>query len=68
VDIRTWASSIGENVRLFSYVLSCFTDIDLGYCGNIINAPSVNTTLADCNFPCPLDPTEFCGAGNRIEM
>jgi hypothetical protein len=39
-----------------------------GYCGNIINAGSVKTTLTDCSFICPGNPYEYCGAGGRLEM
>ncbi|KAI0157533.1 heme peroxidase [Xylariaceae sp. FL1272] len=38
------------------------------YCGNSINAASKNVTLGDCTMTCSGDDTEYCGAGNRIEM
>lgn len=38
------------------------------YCGNTINNGSVVAALTDCNFVCPGDPYEYCGAGNRLEM
>ena len=39
------------------------------YCGNSLAAGSVPATnQADCSFPCPGNSSEFCGAGNRLEM
>ncbi|KAI9774328.1 MAG: hypothetical protein M1840_004222 [Geoglossum simile] len=39
------------------------------YCGN---NPAAGSSLApnqaDCNFPCPGNSLEYCGAGNRLEM
>jgi hypothetical protein len=26
----------------------------------------VNASESDCNFECPGNPLEFCGAGNRL--
>jgi len=39
-----------------------------GYCGNSVNTDSTNTTLTECNIPCSGDETEYCGAGNRVEL
>ncbi|KAI9756906.1 MAG: hypothetical protein M4579_003660 [Chaenotheca gracillima] len=39
------------------------------YCGDSISAGSVKATnQADCNFACPGNSTELCGAGDRLEM
>ncbi|KAH8797370.1 putative glyoxal oxidase precursor [Xylogone sp. PMI_703] len=39
------------------------------YCGNALNAGSVLAqNQADCNFPCAGDGSEYCGAGNRLEI
>jgi hypothetical protein len=38
------------------------------YCSNTINEGSVQTELSDCSFACPGNPTENCGAGNRLDM
>ncbi|KAE9365731.1 WSC-domain-containing protein, partial [Stipitochalara longipes BDJ] len=38
------------------------------YCGNSLNAGSVPAPPSDCNFPCPGNATEFCGAGNRLNV
>lgn len=38
------------------------------YCGNSLQTGSVNATIADCSFLCPGDKTEYCGAGNRLEL
>lgn len=40
-----------------------------GYCGDTINTGSVlATNQEDCSFVCPGDESEYCGAGNRLEM
>lgn len=36
------------------------------YCGNSFGAGSVNATSTDCNFVCPGNGTEFCGASDRL--
>ncbi len=38
------------------------------YCGNSLHSSSVEAPAAECNMVCGGDPTEFCGAGNRIEL
>jgi len=38
------------------------------YCGDSLNAGSVPAPPGDCNFPCPGNATEFCGAGNRLNV
>ncbi|KAI1328804.1 heme peroxidase [Xylariaceae sp. FL0255] len=38
------------------------------YCGDSIASSSTNTTIDECSMTCSGDPTEYCGAGNRIEM
>ncbi|TEA17549.1 WSC domain-containing protein [Colletotrichum sidae] len=38
------------------------------YCGNSLDATSTSAALGDCNFPCSGDSTQYCGAGNRIEL
>ncbi|GAB7357018.1 hypothetical protein MBLNU459_g7845t2 [Dothideomycetes sp. NU459] len=38
------------------------------YCGNTINAGSVSVTVSDCNMVCGGNATEYCGAGNRLDM
>ncbi|CZR50423.1 uncharacterized protein PAC_00295 [Phialocephala subalpina] len=38
------------------------------YCGDTINTGSVPAPSTDCNFQCPGDATENCGAGNRLNM
>jgi hypothetical protein len=45
-----------------------FADLQLGYCGNAINAGSVLAALTDCSLTCPGNQYEYCGAGNRLEM
>ncbi|GAB1318229.1 Putative fungistatic metabolite [Madurella fahalii] len=34
------------------------------YCGNTINAGSAETAAAECNFACPGNPDQDCGADN----
>ncbi|KAH0559498.1 hypothetical protein GP486_003989 [Trichoglossum hirsutum] len=39
------------------------------YCGGAINNGSVLApSQSDCNFPCPGNNSELCGAGNRLDM
>jgi len=38
------------------------------YCGDSLNAGSVQAALTDCNFVCPGNQYEYCGAGNRLEL
>ncbi|KAI9840491.1 MAG: hypothetical protein M1838_004047 [Thelocarpon superellum] len=39
------------------------------YCGNSLAAGSVlAANQGDCSFTCPGNPSEYCGAGNRLEM
>ncbi len=39
------------------------------FCGNTLGAGSASVAnQADCNFLCPGNATQFCGAGNRLEM
>ena len=38
------------------------------FCGNTINAASTLAPLGDCNFICPGNANQYCGAGNRMEL
>ncbi|KAK3989078.1 WSC domain-containing protein [Cladorrhinum sp. PSN332] len=38
------------------------------FCGNTINTGSVPAPAEDCSFTCPGDPTQDCGAGNRLNL
>jgi hypothetical protein len=38
------------------------------YCGNTLSAGSIPAPAADCNFHCPGNATESCGAGLRLNM
>ncbi|KAF8263422.1 copper radical oxidase [Lactarius quietus] len=38
------------------------------YCGNIITGGSASVASSDCNFACKGNPSETCGAGNRLNM
>jgi hypothetical protein len=38
------------------------------YCGNSLAASSTEAPVEECNMVCGGDPTEFCGAGNRLEL
>ncbi|KAK4127792.1 heme peroxidase [Parathielavia appendiculata] len=38
------------------------------YCGNSLAASSTEAAVEECNMVCGGDPTEFCGAGNRLEL
>ncbi|KAN0098799.1 WSC domain containing protein, partial [Hyaloscypha variabilis] len=38
------------------------------YCGNTLNPGSVPAPALDCDFECPGNADETCGAGNRLNM
>ena len=38
------------------------------YCGDALNAGSVQAPVGDCSFPCPGNKNETCGAGNRLDV
>ncbi|KAL8656949.1 MAG: hypothetical protein Q9226_002407 [Calogaya cf. arnoldii] len=38
------------------------------YCGDSLQAGSVMVEETQCNFPCPGNDAEFCGAGNRLDV
>ncbi|KAI1076288.1 heme peroxidase [Whalleya microplaca] len=38
------------------------------YCGNSLQSTSEDADTADCNMVCSGDATEYCGAGNRLEL
>jgi hypothetical protein len=38
------------------------------YCGSSLNAGSVSAPIQECNFACPGNKKEFCGAGNRLNV
>lgn len=44
------------------------TKLITGYCGNGLEAGSVEAPVADCSMVCGGDPYEYCGNGNRLEL
>ncbi|OAA66090.1 Carbohydrate-binding WSC [Cordyceps fumosorosea ARSEF 2679] len=38
------------------------------YCGNSLGAGSAAVPIDQCNMVCGGDPSEYCGAGNRLEL
>jgi hypothetical protein len=38
------------------------------YCGNSLASSSAQAPNGDCSMLCAGDPSEFCGAGNRLEL
>ncbi|KJZ80568.1 hypothetical protein HIM_00418 [Hirsutella minnesotensis 3608] len=38
------------------------------YCGNVLSSSSQTAPLAECNMACGGNSSEYCGAGNRIEL
>lgn len=38
------------------------------YCGNSLHSSSSTAPLSECNMVCGGDNTQYCGAGNRIEL
>jgi len=39
-----------------------------GYCGNSLNAGSVEAPATDCSMVCAGDAFSYCGNGNRLEL
>lgn len=38
------------------------------WCGSVLGDGAKNGSLADCNMPCAGNASEYCGAGNRLEL
>ncbi|RCI08684.1 hypothetical protein L249_4857 [Ophiocordyceps polyrhachis-furcata BCC 54312] len=38
------------------------------YCGNSLSSSSKTAPLSDCNMPCGGNGSEYCGAGDRLEL
>lgn len=38
------------------------------YCGNSFNPGSVLAPASECSFTCSGDPSQYCGAGNRLSV
>ncbi|KAF4585582.1 WSC domain containing protein [Ophiocordyceps camponoti-floridani] len=38
------------------------------YCGDSVSPSSDKAPLSDCNMPCGGNSSEYCGAGNRLEL
>ena len=38
------------------------------YCDNYVAKSATNVTLKECNMPCNGNSSEFCGAGNRMNI
>lgn len=38
------------------------------YCGNSLNGNTTEAPLEECDMVCSGDATEYCGAGNRLEL
>ncbi|KIJ67360.1 copper radical oxidase [Hydnomerulius pinastri MD-312] len=38
------------------------------YCGNTFAAGATNVSSSDCNMPCTGNSSEYCGAGNRLNV
>ncbi len=51
----------GYNVSGTEYAVQCF-------CGNAIYNGGVKTADSDCSTACPGDPSQMCGAGNRLSI
>lgn len=69
--MHTGVQNTAVNVSsIFGYLLMCrrITDDTKGYCGDSLDAGSDDTTISECNMVCSGDITEFCGAGNRVEL
>ncbi len=39
-----------------------------GYCGNTINAGSVEAPVTECSMVCGGNSFDYCGAGNRLQL
>lgn len=50
------------------YGRECWCGNALNLAGNAGATPGANVSDAQCNFPCPGNSSEFCGAGNRLNL
>ncbi|KAB5563368.1 heme peroxidase [Coniochaeta sp. 2T2.1] len=71
----TGASFASDQMTLESCMSSCagfaYWGTEYGrecYCGSKPDISSTSAPLADCNMPCAGDSTQYCGAGNRLEL
>ncbi|KAI1154349.1 hypothetical protein F4825DRAFT_193510 [Nemania diffusa] len=69
------ASYVYDGMTLESCMTNCtgfyYWGTEFGrecYCGNKVDVSSTNVTLDECNEVCSGDDTEYCGAGNRLEL
>ncbi|KAI1827931.1 heme peroxidase [Xylaria intraflava] len=69
------AAETAGNVTLESCASFCqsyhFFGTEFGrecHCGNALAASSNQTNITDCNTPCTGDPSEYCGASNRLNL
>jgi len=64
-----WGTEYGRECESRSHFLNLQQPlIRIGYCGNSFSAGAVNTTASDCSFPCAGNSSEYCGAGNRLDV
>ncbi|KAI1170310.1 heme peroxidase [Nemania sp. FL0916] len=69
------ASYVYDGMTLESCMTNCtgfyYWGTEFGrecYCGNKVSTSSTNVTLDECNIICSGDETEYCGAGDRLEL
>jgi hypothetical protein len=70
IDVLTeiWIFCLGMLcVRIVSYYMFDYESFHLD-CGNYIANGGASTTITDCNMPCKGNPSESCGAGNRLNV
>ncbi|EMC92658.1 hypothetical protein BAUCODRAFT_114446 [Baudoinia panamericana UAMH 10762] len=50
------------------YTLAGVEYADECYCDDFLSSSASNTSLTDCNMLCAANSSEFCGAGNRLNL
>lgn len=75
VRALTGASFAYDTMTLESCAANCTGFVYFGteysrecFCGNSLASSSVEAPDSECNMLCAGDPSEYCGAGNRLEL
>ncbi|WRT68154.1 uncharacterized protein IL334_005129 [Kwoniella shivajii] len=73
------ALSIGKGLGFATTVANCtaacqgyaYAGVEYGqecYCGNLLGTGSISAPATDCNMVCAGNSSEYCGAGNRLNV
>ena len=58
----------GSSILILVYENADTRSIGECYCDNYVAKSATNVTLNECNMPCNGNSSEFCGAGNRMNI